>query len=78
MYAGNQLLQPLDACVQWTATYGPTPITVATTQPDPILFNVDLAARAFLDHLKGVTVLAADVLPKGEGGRTACRAHSHL
>jgi hypothetical protein len=31
-----------------------------------MLFNADLAARAFLDHVKGVTLLAADVLPKGE------------
>lgn len=66
LYNGNQLLASLN-CIQWTAQYGDArSVTVATTAPEPKLFNVDLAARAFLDHLQGTAVLPADVLQKGE------------
>jgi hypothetical protein len=66
MYSGNLLLAPLN-CFQWTAQYGDArSITVASSAPDPVLFNADLAARALLDHFQGTAVLAADILQKGQ------------
>lgn len=65
-YNGNMLLAPLN-CIQWTAEYGDSrSITVATTAPDQVLYNADMAAQAFLNHLQGTTLLSADALLKGE------------
>lgn len=64
-YNGNLLLEPLN-CIRWTADYGDArSIYVGVAPPDPMSFNADLSAAALLDHLKGTTLLAADVLAKG-------------
>lgn len=73
MFNGNQLLAPLN-CIQWTGQYGDArSIYVASAPPDPKLFNADMAAQAFFDHLQGTALLPADMLQKGEssGGRHA-------
>lgn len=68
LYAGNQLLAPLN-CIQWSAQGGDArSIQVGTSAPDPLPFNADLSAKALLDHLQGTTLLAADVLTKGVCG----------
>jgi hypothetical protein len=66
LYGGNQLLAPFN-CIQWSAKYGDTrSITVPVTAPNPVPFNADLSAKAFLDHLQGVAPLPADSLSKGK------------
>jgi len=75
LYAGNQLLAPLN-CIQWTGEYGDaSSVTVATTAPDPVPFNADLSAQALLGHLQGTNTLPADRLATGE---PQSKAHCRL
>jgi hypothetical protein len=58
-------MDPLNV-VQWTAEYGDArSIVVPASAPEPTPFNADLSAKAFLDHVQGTTLLAANMLTKG-------------